>query len=1083
MPNSSSHSDAPLRRARLEALLDDAAHRRLTAVTGGAGTGKTTLLVQWLGRKQAAWHTVTPGDASLSVLARGILDKLRLQVPNLSPELFLAIEGGRGPETDAGEADRADSVAAELSRELEARLSRDFYLVLDDVHLLGKGGDAVRLIAALCRNAPERLHVVTASRETLPFPTSRMRVQGQAGEIVADQLAFTIDEVELLVHRAIGADGSETARRIFERTGGWPVAVVLAMQVEHPGVAAVPSGTQSDAMLFEYLADEVIGSETSETLASLRKAAHLPWVISDMAARLEMGDAASDWFDPNRRSVYLTPAPDQLGAVSVAPLVRDFVLERHPLSQEARSGLLLDGSAWYAEHGALPEALECLLRLGAGEELARFVSQQGEALLAAGAVRPMLEAIERIPRELRDVEMLLYEAEARQVLGDWEGAAACYEALVPGTGEIPARLAWRLGFLSHMRGDVKTALDVYRRGRRGEGDLANEAALLGWEASAHWLRGERDEAQGLANEALVLARRADDSGALATAHTVLAMVAALDGDRAGNAVHYLRALEHAEKARDVVQTIRIRSNRGSHFLEQGDYANALAELDMALRLADMTGFQLWRAMSMSNRAQVLTSLGRLEEAVADLEQSREIFRQMGSTLESYPLAQMADVYALRGDNALARAGYEEAIRLGDEADLQALVPALSGLARVIAQDDPERARQLADKAAEVASVIGHVRAVLAQGFVALTAGSPDVARVKAIEAGDLARSRQDLPGLAEAMELEAATAADEARAHSLLEQARRIWEEIEAPLGMARVDLALAGLPGGEADLAESAAETLRQLGAKGLALEASRVAGVLSEQASHDVSIRTLGGFGVLVRGEQVPSSAWQSRVAREIVGMLAANRGRSLHREIVIERLWPEEDPAKAGNRLSVALSTIRGVLDPDRRHHGDRYLIAARDSLALNLDHVEVDVESFFEEANRGRSLLRSGDLEAGLAVLRSAEARYLGEFLEDHPYADWAIGLREEARAEFMSIGRILAEAEADAGDHDAAARWYMRILEQDAYNEPAHLSLVASMAAEGRHGTARRLYRIYVTRMSELEVEPAPFPTPQRPVKA
>ena len=36
---------------------------------------------------------------------------------------------------------------------------------------------------------------------------------------------------------------------------------------------------------------------------------------------------------------------------------------------------------------------------------------------------------------------------------------------------------------------------------------------------------------------------------------------------------------------------------------------------------------------------------------------------------------------------------------------------------------------------------------------------------------------------------------------------------------------------------------------------------------------------------------------------------------------------------------------------------------------------------------------------------------------------------------------------------------------------------AAMAAAGRHGTARRLYRIYVSRMTELEVEPAPFPTP------
>ena len=118
MSRSRPHPEPQLRRARLEALLDEAATRRLTVVTGGAGTGKTTLLLQWLGRKPAVWHTATPGDTSLSVLARGILDKLRLTMPDLSPELFLAIEGGRGPDTETGESDRADSLAAELSREL-----------------------------------------------------------------------------------------------------------------------------------------------------------------------------------------------------------------------------------------------------------------------------------------------------------------------------------------------------------------------------------------------------------------------------------------------------------------------------------------------------------------------------------------------------------------------------------------------------------------------------------------------------------------------------------------------------------------------------------------------------------------------------------------------------------------------------------------------------------------------------------------------------------------------------------------------------------------------------------------------------
>ena len=1068
--------DVLLRRPRLEALLDGAASRRLTALTGGAGVGKTTLLMQWLGRRPAAWHTATADDNSLSTLARGILDKLRLQVPDLSADLFLAIEGGRGPETVAGESDRADSLAAELCADLETRLSRDLYLVLDDLHRLGKSGDGARLVAALARNAPERLHLVTASRDPLPFPTSRMRIQKQAAEITADLLAFSTEEVALLLHQTTGEDSQEKAEAIFERTAGWPVAVVLAMQSQDPTGQRRSSSSAGTTTLFEYLAEEVIGSEPPEAVQALAAAALLPWVTAELAVRLGIDDAATILFDPQRRSVYATPAPNNPHAMSISPLVREFLLAHHRPGPEMEETLLRSASRYYEEAGAIPEALECLLTLGSSDEVARFVAECGEAMLVAGMARRMVEAIELVPGKSRSVEVLLYEAEARQVLGDWEGATSCYEAMAPGPGEIPARLAWRLGFLSHMRGDVRTALAVYGRGRRGEGDLANEAALLGWTASAHWLRGERDEATGLANEALALARRANDSRALATAHTVLAMVAALDGDRAGNDVHYLRALEHAEKARDVVQTIRIRSNRGSHFLEEGDYDNALAELDIALRLADMTGFQLWRAMSLSNRAQVLTSRGRLEESVADLEQAREIFRGMGSILESYPLAQMGDVYALRGDTALARAAYEEAIRLGaGSEDLQALVPALSGLARVIVTDDPARATELADRAAEVTSVIGHVRALLAQGFVALALGSVDRARAKAEEAAAVARSRHDLPGMAEAMELEAAAEPDQDRARSVLEQARRVWEEIDAPIGMARVDVALAGLPDGGPGLAQSAASVLRGLGAKGMALGAEQMARSLAERGPNAVSIRTLGGFGVSVGGEPVPASAWQSRVAREIVGMLAASRGRPLHREIVVERLWPDEDPTKAGNRLSVALSTIRSVFDPDRSLGADHYLIAARESLALDLDHVEVDIEAFFEEAGRGRALLRAGDQVMGLSVLRSAEARYLGEFLEDQPYADWAIALREEARAEFMSIARVLAEAEAKQADHDASARWYMRILEQDAYNEPAHLALVSAMVAAGRHGSARRLYRIYVSRMGELEVEPAAFP--------
>jgi DNA-binding SARP family transcriptional activator len=271
------------------------------------------------------------------------------------------------------------------------------------------------------------------------------------------------------------------------------------------------------------------------------------------------------------------------------------------------------------------------------------------------------------------------------------------------------------------------------------------------------------------------------------------------------------------------------------------------------------------------------------------------------------------------------------------------------------------------------------------------------------------------------------------------------------------------------------AAETLGRLGAKGPALEASRIADKLARKENPDTGVVTLGRFAVMVDGATVPTSAWQSKVARDVLGMLVAARGRPIHREVLVERLWPDDDPAKAGNRLSVALSTIRGVLDPEKRHHQSHFVTTDRDSVALDLMHLHVDVETFLDTVARGRKLLRDGDQDRGLAVFRSAEAMYVGDFLEEHPYDEWAIPLREETRSVFVEIATVLASAHAASGDHDGAARRHLRILERDPYNEAAHISLVEAMLRAGRHGTARRLYGNYVSRMAELEVEPEPYP--------
>jgi DNA-binding SARP family transcriptional activator len=221
---------------------------------------------------------------------------------------------------------------------------------------------------------------------------------------------------------------------------------------------------------------------------------------------------------------------------------------------------------------------------------------------------------------------------------------------------------------------------------------------------------------------------------------------------------------------------------------------------------------------------------------------------------------------------------------------------------------------------------------------------------------------------------------------------------------------------------------------------------------------------------------SAWQSRKARDLLKVLAAHRGRPVPREQVAALLWPDEgDDAAAVRRLNVQVSTLRAILDPERRYPPDHMVASADGALQLRVANVEVDAEQVLEAVAAADRLERAGRHREAVQRYRTAEAAGSGEVLPEDAYADWAVSLREEVRLAHAHAARRLAEAEQEAGRHDVAARYWLRLLEQDPYDEPAHLALVASLVVAGRHGDARRRYLLYAERMRELGVEPASFP--------
>jgi DNA-binding SARP family transcriptional activator len=241
-------------------------------------------------------------------------------------------------------------------------------------------------------------------------------------------------------------------------------------------------------------------------------------------------------------------------------------------------------------------------------------------------------------------------------------------------------------------------------------------------------------------------------------------------------------------------------------------------------------------------------------------------------------------------------------------------------------------------------------------------------------------------------------------------------------------------------------------------------------------LALRSLGVFRVFRDGHPVPPTAWQSKKARTLLKILVARRGRSTPRTLLAEELWPADDPAKLSNRLSVALATTRAVLDPDKSHDADHFIAADKDAMRLRLENVAVDVEDFLAAAAPALALVRDGRVGEAAPVLAEAAALYAGDFLEEDAYEDWSLDLRDEARATYLGVVRALAESAIAGGHPDAAVVHYLQLLAKDPWDEDAHLAIVRSLDSRGRHGEARRHYRTYTSRMGELDLPVAPFPS-------
>jgi predicted ATPase/DNA-binding SARP family transcriptional activator len=215
-------------------------------------------------------------------------------------------------------------------------------------------------------------------------------------------------------------------------------------------------------------------------------------------------------------------------------------------------------------------------------------------------------------------------------------------------------------------------------------------------------------------------------------------------------------------------------------------------------------------------------------------------------------------------------------------------------------------------------------------------------------------------------------------------------------------------------------------------------------------VRIRLLGGFGASTAGRSLPASAWRLRKAKTLIKLLALEPAHTLHRDQLIDALWPELDPDAGRNNLHQVVHAARKALS------------------ALDVDGSAV-LEMHDDLLTLGRGTPVLTDLDELQSAVRDAEAaghhdriaellhESPGELLPEDAYEPWLHSHAAAFQAWRAQLVMDVAEAQLGSGEADRAVVLLAPVVGVDPLNEPASRAMMRALAGSGRRSEALMVY--------------------------
>ncbi len=209
-------------------------------------------------------------------------------------------------------------------------------------------------------------------------------------------------------------------------------------------------------------------------------------------------------------------------------------------------------------------------------------------------------------------------------------------------------------------------------------------------------------------------------------------------------------------------------------------------------------------------------------------------------------------------------------------------------------------------------------------------------------------------------------------------------------------------------------------------------------------------------------------ARKWRSVLAALLIKAGQIVPADVLINEVWGETPPAKAGNLISIYVLRLRRLLgDTD-----SSVLVTRAPGYLLRLAPGDTDAQVFEDLVREGRRAYGAGDSERAAAQLAEALALWHGSPLADVPPTTLVETEAERLDELRLDAAELRIRAELACGSHAQVIPDLRRLLADHALRENLWLLLMQALDGAGRHAEALETYgqarRVLV---EELGVDP------------